>query len=46
LKEVKTEPIVIALAVDDADLADRLAAMLAGGRVSVSPRRESGPTSS
>jgi DNA-binding CsgD family transcriptional regulator len=30
LKEVKTEPIVIALAVDDADLADRLAAILAG----------------
>ena len=30
MKEVKTEPIVIALAVDDADLADRLAAILAG----------------
>src|SRR4029450_4638231 len=30
LKEVKTEPIVIALAVDDADLADRLTAILAG----------------
>jgi DNA-binding CsgD family transcriptional regulator len=29
LKEVKTEPIVIALAVDDTDLADRLAAILA-----------------
>ena len=30
MKEVKTKPIVIALAVDDADLADRLAAILAG----------------
>ena len=30
MKEVKTEPIVIALAVDDADLADRLTAILAG----------------
>ena len=29
MKEVKTEPIVIALAVDDTDLADRLAAILA-----------------
>ena len=30
MKEIKTEPIVIALAVDDADLADRLTAILAG----------------
>jgi hypothetical protein len=28
--KAKTEPIVIALAVDDTDLADRLAAILAG----------------
>jgi hypothetical protein len=30
LKEVKTEPIVISLAVDDVDLANRLAEILAG----------------
>jgi len=30
LKQAKTEPIVIALAVDDADLANRLAAILGG----------------
>ena len=30
MKELKTEPVVIALAVDDADLADRLAVILAG----------------